>query len=221
MFLVKYITMGTRKNTTSLILDSLRNTKEGQLLFPGDFLNTGTPEAVNMAFFRLASEKKLIRLGKGIYLHPKMDPVLGLLYPSLEEIAHKIAAKEKVLIRPTGAYALNRLGFSTQVPTKVVFLTNGSPRKIKIGKGTITFKRTTPKKMASKGELTFLAIQALNELGENNIGSKEIDRLVDILKKEEVSTIREDAKYAPNWIARILYYIADKIEKNDTVPAAN
>lgn len=212
--------MEPKKNTTSQILDSLEDTKEGELLFPGDFLNSGTPEAVNMAFSRLASDKKLIRLGKGIYLYPKMDPLLGLLYPSLEEIAHKIAGKEKVIIRPTGAYALNRLGFSTQLPTKVVFLTNGSPRKIKVGKGTITFKRTTPKKIAAKGELTFLAIQALIEMGEDSVSAKELDRLINILKREEISTIREDAKYAPNWIARHLYFIADKIEKNDTVPAA-
>ncbi len=212
--------MEAKKNTSGLILHSLVDTEEGDLLFPGDFLNSGTPEAVNMAFSRLAIEKKLIRLGKGIYLYPKIDPLLGLLYPSLEEIAHKIASKEKVLIRPTGAYALNRLGFSTQVPTKVVFLTNGSPRKIKVGKGSITFKRTTPKKMAAKGELTFLAIQALIELGETNVQSKELDRLAIILKSEEISTIREDAKYAPNWITRHLYYIADKIEKNDTVHTA-
>jgi len=32
-------------------------------------------------------------------------------------------------IVPTGLYAFNRLGFSTQVPANAVYLTDGSPRR--------------------------------------------------------------------------------------------
>jgi len=156
----------------------------------------------------------------GIYLKPKIDPQLGQLYPSLEEIARKIAEKEKVVIRPTGSYALNKLGISTQVPTKVVFLTNGSPRTIRIGKGTITFKSTTPKKLAAKSDTVFLAIQALIELGEKGTTHKIIESLCAILQKDGPAAIREDARSAPNHVTRTIYLIADKIESNGRIPTA-
>ncbi len=200
------------------ILNQLVSQKEpGQLLFPSEYFDIGTPEAIHMAFSRLIRQNTLTRLGKGIYLKPKTDPQLGLVYPSLEEIARKIAEKEKVVIRPTGSYALNKLGLSTQVPTKVVFLTNGSSRTIRIGKGTITFKSTTPKKLAAKSDLVFLAIQALIELGEKGTTDKITETLYNVLKNEGAASIRADARSAPNHVARTLYLIADKIENNGRI----
>ena len=152
---------------------------------------------------------------KGFTCIPEYIPKLGPVYPSLEEIARKIAEREKVKIRPTGSYALNKLGLSTQVPTKVVFLTDGSSRKIRIGKSTITFKSTTPKKMAARGELTFLAIQALITLGEKGVTPDIIEKLYHILKLEGTNQVRDGAKSAPIWVARILNSITGKIEKND------
>ena len=46
--------------------------------------------------------------------------------------------------------AMNLLGLSTQVPMNVVFLKDGSPRKIRLGNDkTITFKHTVPKILLS------------------------------------------------------------------------
>jgi hypothetical protein len=187
---------------------------QGSVLFPGDYFSIGSPESILMAFSRMAKSKELVRLGKGIYLKPENNPRLGQVFPSLETIARKIAEKEKVQIRPTGSAALNKLGLSTQVPTKVVFLTDGSPRTIKVGKGTISFKSTTPKKLAAKSDTVFLAIQALMELGTKGLNEKTTDILYKVLKNESPATIREDARLAPNHVARTLYGIADKIEKN-------
>jgi hypothetical protein len=205
-------------NSSQSLLDELVRHKEpGQLLFPSEYFDIGSPEAIHMAFSRLVQQNTLTRLGKGIYLKPKIDPQLGQLYPSLEEIARKIAEKERVVIRPTGSYALNKLGLSTQVPTKVVFLTNGSPRTIRIGKGAITFKSTTPKKLSAKNDIVFLAIQALIELGEKGTTDKIIESLCTILKREGPAAIREDARSAPNHVAKTLYIIADKLENDDRV----
>jgi hypothetical protein len=209
--------MEHENSVKSNIMSLLTVDKEGQLLFPRDFLQIGSPEAINMAFSRLVKEEKIHRIAKGIYLHPKKHDKLGIIYPSLEEIARNIATREKVKIRPTGSYALNKLGLSTQVQTKVVFLTDGSPRKIRVGKGLITFKSTTPKKMAARGELTFLTIQAMLTLGEKGVDDKVTDHLVSVLKHEGATQVREGAKSAPVWIARQLYLIADKIEQNDRV----
>ena len=72
--------------------------------------------------------------GKAVFIHSaseghKIDKVLGLgiLYPTFEEIAAAIARRDKAKIVPTGIYALNQLGLSTQLPMNVVYLTEGSP----------------------------------------------------------------------------------------------
>lgn len=48
---------------------------------------------------------------------------------------------------PTGAFALHKLELTTQVPTRLVYLTDGHPRKFQIGKATVEFKATTPGKV--------------------------------------------------------------------------
>lgn len=188
--------------------------KEGQIIFPEDYIHLGSPEAIHIALFRLVKEKELVRLAKGIYLRQKIDPKLGPILPSIEEIAQAIAKKENVIIRPTGAYALNKLGLSTQVPMKVVFLTNGQPRSIKIGKGTLTFKPTTPKMLGAKNDLVYLVIQALQELGKLDDATQEIifEKLRQALRNTPRSVILEDAKYASQRVTRLLYYLSTVLD---------
>ncbi|MCK9499138.1 MAG: DUF6088 family protein [Bacteroidales bacterium] len=187
------------------IAELLQKMPKGNILFVDNFLNLGNPENIKKALYRLTNEKKiLIRLAHGIYLYPKIDEELGILYPSTEEIAEAIAKRDKARIIPTGIYALNRLGLSTQVPMKIVYLTDGSARNIKIGKRTISFKRTTPKNLMTKGEISTLVIQALKEIGKENVTDEILKQLKTVLKKEMQENIFHDAKLAPAWINNIL-----------------
>jgi hypothetical protein len=194
-----------RPKIESKVLEKLHERPKGSVLFVDDFLDLGSPDSIKKALYRLTNEKGiLVRLAHGIYLYPKMDHELGVLYPSTEEIAKAIARRDKVRIIPTGVYALNRLGFSTQVPMKIVYLTDGAARSIKIGKRTITFKKTSPKNLLTNGEISMLAIQALKEIGQNKIDDDILKQLRVVLKKEKKENILHDAKLAPAWINRIL-----------------
>ena len=201
-------------NISKAVTDRVRDAKSGTIFFPGDLLQIGSPEAIHTIFSRLVGTKQLMRLAKGIYLKPKMDPELGPLKPSLEDLARTVAERDKVVIRPTGAYALNRLGLSTQVPTRVVFLTSGNPKNIKVGKSTLVFQKTSPKQLAVEQENIFLSIQALIALEDQAEDKKVMRRLTDVLAREKLADIRESAKLAPQRVARILYRIADNIENN-------
>jgi Family of unknown function (DUF6088) len=199
------------------IAERIRGAKPGTIFFPGDLLELGSQEAIHTAFSRIADTdaNNLLRLAKGIYLKPVVDSELGAIKPSLEELARTIAEREKVIIRPTGAYALNKLGLSTQVPAKVVYLTNGNPKNIKVGKSTLVFQKTTPKQLAIKQENIFLAIQALIALKDQAEEPTVIQRLTEILAREKPVDIREAAKLAPQRVARILYRIVNEIETNN------
>ena len=124
--------------------------------------------------------------------------------PSTEEVAVAIAKRDRAKIVPSGVLALNLLGLSTQVPLNAVYLTDGSPRNIKVGNRTIKFKRVSPKKLSSKGELSGMAILALQALGKENFDKEREEHLVQLLRKEDVSKLKHDIKLAPDWIARVL-----------------
>jgi hypothetical protein len=186
------------------IAEVLNTYPRGSVIFVDDFLDYGNPESVKKALLRLQKKDILVRLAHGIYLYPKVDIELGVLFPSTEEIGKAIARRDKARIVPTGILALNMLGLSTQVPMKIVYLTDGATRIVKIGKRTITFKKTSPKNLLVKGKLSSLAVQALKSIGRNNVDVETIEKIKAILKNEKKENIKNDAKLSPAWINKIL-----------------
>ncbi|MFT7156133.1 MAG: DNA-binding Xre family transcriptional regulator [Parvicella sp.] len=186
------------------IENEIKSIKRGSILFPSNFDDIGNVEVVKKSLLRLENKKFLVRLAHGIYLYPKQDKLLGVLYPTIEEIAVAIAERDKARIIPTGTTALNKLGLSTQIPMNIIFLTDGAPRSILVGKRTIKLKRTSPKNLAVKGKITSLIIQALKEIGKDNVTAEQLEKIKIHLEKEKQEIIEHDAKLAPAWISKIM-----------------
>jgi hypothetical protein len=177
---------------------------KGELLLPADFQELGSSEAVRLSLFRLEKKDFIVRVAQGIYVRPKESSLIGKLTPSAEEVAEAIAKRDRIRTVPTGSYALNALGLSTQVPMNIVLLTDGSPREIKVGKRTIKFKKITPKNLLAKGRISRLAIQALKEIGNGKITAEEEQKILGLLRKEEVNNLKHDIALAPVWIQKIM-----------------
>lgn len=182
-------------------IDTLQN---GALFFVDDFLDFGSSESVKKALLRLEEKQKINRLSHGIYYKPRHSNVLGELLPTINEVAEAIARRDRTRIIPTGIYAKNILGLTTQVAMKYVFLTDGAARTIKIGNRTISFKSTVPKNLVTKGDLSTLVIQALKQIKKNNVDEKTLQIIFDQLKNEKKENIIHDSKLAPAWIREIL-----------------
>jgi hypothetical protein len=165
----------------------------------------GTPGAIKVSLHRLVKKNILIRLGRGIYAKPEFSKLLNIeVLPGIEEIARAIAKRDRAKIIPTGSYALNALGLSTQVPMKLVYLTDATARKVKIGKTEIVFKRTTSKNLSFKSELCMLVVQAFKEIGNGKVTIKDELKVIDMLKKEDYQKLKHDIAIAPQWIAEIM-----------------
>ena len=186
------------------ILKKIKDNKRGKIFFPADFSKIGSEDAIHQALKRLSEKGVLFRIAHGIYLYPKTDLELGILYPPIDEIAKAIAKRDKARIILTGIQALNLLGLSTQVPMKVVYLTDGAQRNISIGNQSIKFKKTSPKNLAVKGEISGLVIQALREIGNGNVSAEQSKTICDILLKENPEIVNSDARLAPAWISKIM-----------------
>jgi len=154
-----------------------------------------------------------MRLTNGIYGFPKKGKELyGVQIsgkPTLDEIARAIAKRDKARIVPTGLHALNLLNLSTQVPANVVYLTDGTARKIKIGEGKgIVFKHTSEvKRLAYKSEYLMLIVSALREIGEKNITDEQLAIIKNHFSNITTEEFEKDIKLIPVWIRKILLAI--------------
>ena len=184
----------------SQLEDKILSLKKGAIVFVSDFAGFGTAENVKKVLLRLEKKQLLVRLAHGIYLYPKIDKELGILYPSTESIAEAIAKRDKIRIIPTGIYALQQLGISTQIPMNVIYLTDGAPRKIKVGKRTITFKKTVPENLAIKNKILSNIVQGLKELGKENITDEVKQKINQALEKVPVEILKEEILNAPVWV---------------------
>ena len=179
----------------------------GELFFADDFVKYGSAANIRKVLSRLENEGLIVRLSHGIYLKPKQDPLLGLIYPSIEETAKEIAKRDKARIAPTGVLALYLLGLTTQVPLKAIYLTDGSQREIKIGNRTIKFKRTAPKSFAIKDELLHLIVQAFRETGQKEVTDSFLLNMKSSVLRVDKQIINTQLKYAPVWIQKAIHQL--------------
>ena len=200
-----------RDNIENKILSRIKKAGRGSLFFIENFIAYGNTEAVKKALQRLTNAGQLERIATGIYVRPKKDSIIGIITPGIEEIAKAIAKRDRARIVPTGIFALNKLGLSTQVPLNIIYLTDGAARKIKIGKNTITFKKTTPKNVAAVGEISKLLIQALRTIGKENVTEIEIEIIQNLLKKEKITRLQHDIRLAPVWIKAIMKPVLENL----------
>jgi len=186
------------------ILQRIKTIPKGELFLPIDFSDLGSSEAVRLSLFRLEKEAIINRVAQGIYVRPKESRLIGPLTPSAEDVADAIAKRDRIRTVPTGSYALNALGLSTQLPMNIVLLTDGSPREIKVGKRIIKFKKTTPKNLLAKGKISRLVIQALKEIGNGKVNIDEEQKILTLLRKEDKKDLLHDIVLSPVWIQKIM-----------------
>ena len=189
------------------ITSSVEDIGRGGIFFADDFVNMGSAENIRQTLGRLTKNKKIVRVANGIYCYPEVDDKLGLgvLMPTFDQIANAIAERSHARIVPTGDYALNVLGLSTQVPMNCVYLTDGSPRKVEISGGRgIVFKKTAPKNLSFKNRLAMLITSALKSIGHENVTTEQIAHIEQLLRKENKESVLADLALMPIWIRKIV-----------------
>ncbi len=187
------------------IQDKVLKAEKGTIFLTEDFSDFGNANSLRVALHRLVKRGVLYRVANGIYVKPKIGKFLNkIILPSLDEIAVAIAKRDKARIIPTGSFALHSLGLSEQIPLNIVYYTDGRVRKLKIGNGTISFKKASPKKLALKGKISKLVVLALSEIGKDNLTDAEENKIQSLLKQEDKEDLIHDLQLAPQWIAEIM-----------------
>lgn len=192
------------KSIETQVLDKIKRSPRGTLFFVDSFAKIANSKSVNKGLERLVKSGEIERIAQGIYVRPLIDEYIGKVLPSIEEIAIAIAKRDRATIVPTGSYAMYKLGLTTQVPLSIVFYSDTSARKIKIGKQTIAFKKASSKNLAFIGKISMLAIQALRTIGKDKATESEIKQIKILLKSENPKHLQHDLLLAPFWIRKLI-----------------
>ena len=177
---------------------------EGKAFSAKDFLDIASRTTIDVTLASLAADGKIRRIRRGLYDMPKINPALGgKLSPDIDEAARAIARRQRWKIVPDGAWAANLLGLSTQVPSKIIYLTDGPNNEVPIGRRSIHFKHARPKAMAGLEGKFALVVQALRHLGKDGVGSREIETLRAALSPAEKRKLVKDTRFGVDWIYEV------------------
>jgi hypothetical protein len=187
------------------MLRSIRLRGRGSAFSAKDFAGYGSRAAVDMAIGRLLDAGYIRRLRRGLYDYPRQDERLGgTLSPDLSQVAKALARRFGVRIQPHGAWAANLLALSTQVPAKIVYLTDGKTRSVDIGNQCITFKHVAPSKLDRGADLLVLIANALRSIGPEGVDKAVRKRLRRLLADSNPQRTLRDAKFLEAWILDII-----------------
>lgn len=174
-----------------------------------DFLGLANRGAIDVTLSALAADGSIRRIGRGLYDYPKKsDLVDGPLPPDLDQAARAIARKHRWTITPDGATAANMLGLSQQVPTQIVYLSDGPSRQFTLGKRKIRFRHASPKDLRMENYSSRIIAQALRFLGKDNVDDKVLAKLRRDVPKSDRRALLKDARYATDWILDVAQKIA-------------
>jgi hypothetical protein len=149
----------------------------------------------------MAGRGEVRRVIRGIYDYPRFSKLLEQqVSPDIDQVARAIARKFRWRIQPSGTTAMNILGLSTQVPGRVVYLSDGPARGYKIGNTMLAFEHTALKEAGFRLRETGLIVQALKSLGEERVTPQVIRQIREWLPKALRSKVLADARTATGWV---------------------
>jgi len=105
---------------------------------------------------------------------------------------------------PSAAQAANLLGLSSQVPSKIVYYTNGRTRTLKLGPYTVRLLNRGPKTMDVKGRTAPLILQALRYFGRNGVTREMVRRLQVGLSPGDKAELRRSIRSAAAWMVPVI-----------------
>ena len=191
---------------TQCILSQAQSLPEGGLLSPKEFLHLGSRAAIDQTFSRLTRNGKLLRVGRGAYSPPVLNR-FGVRPPTSESILESIEATSGETIVASGAVEAHRLGLTTQVPTREIYLTSGVPRKLMLGNRVVALKKGNRVQMILGKRAAGKAIRALVWLGsEHAVVALKVLRQQ--LPGHEWDAMRLSCPALPNWLARAIRKVA-------------
>jgi hypothetical protein len=162
-------------DTLNRINDRIASAAPSGVWSRADFLDIGTPNAVEKALQRLTRRGDIRRPHRGLYDKPGISQLTGkMVFPPRASFIDAIARRDKLRVLVDGMTAANDLGLTTAVPARSTIYADTYPRTIEIEANAgdphatkaviyrLDFKRISAKTAFWAGRPAMRVIQALN-----------------------------------------------------------
>lgn len=199
------------KGYAERIREKIKQAPIGAVFVNSDFADIAGSGTIRRNLDRLAEEGEVSRIMNGVYAKNSYLALLGeYSSPDPDEVAKALARRFGWTIAPSGNSALNMLGLSTQVPSKIIYLSDGPYRQYEWGKTRIEFLHRANKDISGLSFMTVLVVQALKEIGKGKVGEDTISILGARLGKKEKDAMIVEARHSTSWVYAIIKQIAEK-----------
>lgn len=195
------------KEVSNSVVNRIEQMEKGSIFFPSDFMDISSSDAIRQSLSRMVKKGSIKRIAQGIYCIPRENKMLGLeIMPTYDEIAKRVAERDKVKIVPTGDTALNQTGLSTQIPVNTIYLTNGARKQIALANGNkIIFRESNELRIFEfASRLMMLVVSAMRTIGESLITDNQVERLKELSNKVPLQDYNHDIMLAPAWVRKKL-----------------
>lgn len=181
------------------ILSEVNTLPEGALISAKEFLHLGSRAAVDQALKRLWEKKELMRISRGVYVRP-VQTRFGTRAPAPEKVVANIATSRAETVVSHGAAAANTLGLTTQVPTKLVYLTSGRSRRLQLGAQVVEMKHAPQWMLLPSHRAAGEAVRALEWIGQRGAPEalKALKRTLPLSTVKELVAVRPAL---PSWMS--------------------
>ncbi len=169
-------------------------------------LHLGSRAAVDQALSRLVGRGRLIRAGRGVYLH-LVENRFDMRSPSIEQAVEALATQRGEIIVPNGEAAANALGLTMQVPARVVYLTSRRSRTMSLGKQVIELQHAPRWQLALANRPAGEAIRALAWLGPDKAQAA-LQTLKRKMQQDAFGELVAAVPQLPTWLARSVAKVA-------------
>lgn len=187
------------RNLAALILEEVAAKPEANSIYAKGLLHLGNRAAVDQALSRLARQGQLLRVGRGLYLRP-IATRFGPRAPEIEAVLRALQAETGETVAPSGAAAANKLGLTTQVPVRTLYLTSGPSRRLRFGTQTVELEHAPRWQLILPERVAGDVIRALAWLGREQ-GAELASKLRRTLSTETLRELSSARRGVPTWMA--------------------
>lgn len=197
-----------KNSVIAQIYDRIIAIGHDEMFIVNDFLDLGEYHTVRKSLLRLEKLNYIKKVMRGVFYYPRYSKLIEEFeVPSPNKVAETLARKFNWTIAPCGDTALNLLGLSTQVPAKWIYISDGPYREFNLVNINIVFKHVNNRNISGISTKTATIIQALKEIGKDNVSEKHIDIIKSRLSESDKSNILMEGKQSSMWIYNVLKLI--------------
>lgn len=221
-------------DTAARIYDRIISHAPSGVWSRSDFLDIGTPNAVEKALQRMTRRGDIRRPHRGLYDKPNISSLTGkMVFPPRSAFIDTIARRDKLRVLVDGMTAANDLGLTTAMPARSTIYADTYPRTIEIVANagdpnatkpviyTLDFKRISAKSAFWAGRPAMRVVQALNWFRDDKTNMETVvNGIVRYLSKTPdrhliVKDLRENVQALPAWMYSVVEALAAAVPPDD------